>query len=451
MAYIINNDNSSGYSRADFLTALGQKQNTLVSGVNIKTVNGSSVLGVGDLAVVKAWSVKTAKSFIAQNPTLMVQGSYKWAYQAGLMLLAMIRVHDVYDVADENGLVAYAKKYYHDRTNSSGINGGGSPYSKSNYSLDHVMAGFNLFRLKELDGNPYTGYYDTVIGILADQLADQPRLSAGKAHPYYHKAIYPHQAWLDGLFMCEPFRALRASKELSGAAQTAEYDDIANQLIEVGTLTYDSDTGLYRHAFAEAGSDGSNGVIGWADADGKAYFTWGRGLGWYIMAIEEVLDILPTSHSKRQALITILQGICSALKNYRDPETGVWRRLPTYINQTTKAPLDERNGIEASASCMYAYGYLHGVRKDYLDSADRSYAKAAFEAAVSNFVTVNNGNVVISNCEPSGNPGGTAVGEQVVLENYLTNNLVNNDPHSIGPFILAALEYEQMFGNIGNS
>jgi hypothetical protein len=53
MAYVINNNNGeSGYSRADFMSALEGKQDVLQSGVNIKTVDGNSVLGQGNIEVV---------------------------------------------------------------------------------------------------------------------------------------------------------------------------------------------------------------------------------------------------------------------------------------------------------------------------------------------------------------------------------------------------------------
>lgn len=49
MGYIVNISGDSGYTRDDFVTALGGKQDKLVSGTNIKTVGGKSVLGSGNL------------------------------------------------------------------------------------------------------------------------------------------------------------------------------------------------------------------------------------------------------------------------------------------------------------------------------------------------------------------------------------------------------------------
>ena len=51
MGSFIINDNGNGYSRADFVSALEGLQPLLVSGQNIKTINGSSVLGSGNIDV----------------------------------------------------------------------------------------------------------------------------------------------------------------------------------------------------------------------------------------------------------------------------------------------------------------------------------------------------------------------------------------------------------------
>ena len=50
-SFIINDNGNSGYSRADFVSALEGLQPLLVSGQNIKTINGNSVLGSGNIEV----------------------------------------------------------------------------------------------------------------------------------------------------------------------------------------------------------------------------------------------------------------------------------------------------------------------------------------------------------------------------------------------------------------
>ena len=239
--------------------------------------------------------------------------------------------------------------------------------------------------------------------------------------------------------MVEPFRALYAHDRLSGQTQADMYDDIIEQLINAGSLTYDSDTQLYRHAYAGQGSSASWSENG-ANTTGRAMFAWGRGLGWYILAINEVLDIIPSSHNtaRRSELITILSNLLTRLLTYRDT-SGVWRNLPT------EGTTDSRNKLDATSSCMFAYGYLHGVRMGYLSAEMRDTALIVYQAVVRNFVTVNGTSVTIANCVTGGNPGASSTNRTQVLENYYVKRYADNNEHGVAPFIMASLEYEKMF------
>ena len=404
------------------------------------------VVAIPDELVGIKMSLKMSKSYIADNPTILYNNNERWNYRGGLLLRGMLGVYDAYsndnDVSD---LLAYAKKYYHDCVNSGGIVGGvwGS-YAKSNYDSDQVQPAFNLFRLKQLDSDQaYAangGYYDNVISTLVDQLADQPRLAeptdvvGTKGHPYQHKANYAYQHWLDGDFMVQPFRTLYASTSLSGQTQVDAYNDIVGQLVNSGVLTYDSETKLYRHAFSGQGSSAT-----WADSNGQSYYAWGRALGWHIMALCEVLDILPTNHSRRMELVDILTGLLIELQKYKDD--GVWHLLPTV--DTT----DIRNDFEATSSCMFAYGYLHGARMGYLPESMKQIAKNVYESVLDKFVEINGASVTLKKCVTGGNPGGTSTTKQQVLENYYSKSFADNDLHGVGPFIMASLEYELLFNN----
>jgi unsaturated rhamnogalacturonyl hydrolase len=396
-------------------------------------------------STIKEMSLRMSKSFIADNPTILYGGYERWTYRGGLLLRGVLGVYDAYsNDKDVSDLLAYAKKYYHDCVNSGGIVGGAwGSYAKSNYDSDQVQAAFNLFRLKQLDSDTtYQGYYENVIGILIDQLADQPRLaeptsvSGTAGHPFQHKANYAYQHWLDGDFMVEPFRALYAHDRLSGQSQADMYDDIVEQLINTAALTYDTDTQLYRHAFAGQGSSASWSENG-ANTVGRSYFSWGRALGWYILGICEVLDIIPSTHNptRRADLINILSGLLTRLLTYRDT-SGVWALLPTLAVDTTN------NKLEATSSCMYAYGYLHGVRMGYLSADMRDTALSIYQAVVRNFVVSVGASVTLKNCVTGGNPGASSTTQTDVLNNYYSKPFADNDEHGVGPFIMASLEYE---------
>lgn len=395
-------------------------------------------------------SLLMSRSFIADNPTLLTEWGDQWSYKHGLVLRAILMAYDNYSGItgiDVSSLLTYVKKYYHDHiglvNGNVGIISPAATYIKTDYNSDNVQPGYNLFRLKQLDSDTtYQGYYENVIGILVDQLADQPRLveptsvSGTAGHPYQHKANYAYQHWLDGDFMVEPFRALYAHDRLSGQTQEDMYDDIVEQLINAAEITKDTSTQLYRHAYAGQGSSASWSENG-ANTPGRAYFAWGRALGWYILAICEVLDIIPSTHNptRRSVLIGILSNLLSRLLTYRDT-SGVWALLPTLATDSTN------NKLEATSSCMYAYGYLHGVRMGYLSADMRDTALSVYQAVVRNFVTVNGASVTLSNCVTGGNPGATNATEADVLNNYYGKSWAANDEHGVGPFIMASLEYE---------
>lgn len=392
-------------------------------------------------------SLLASKSYIHKYPTLIVQGQYKWAYQAGLLLLAMLRTHDYYNEADD-GILAYATGYYQGLIDSNG-NPCKTPNNKiviTNYNLNEVMPACNLLRLiqDETNGSTWYNRYNTAIGKFATQLESQPRLTSGvNAHPYScftanNSAQGGLQMWLDILYMSLPFKAMYAHDRLTDTEQADTYDDVVGQLIEASALTLDNDTRLYRHAFAESSS-----TVGWKDPDtnGQSYFSWGRAIGWYLMAICEVLDVLPTSHSGRSQLLTILQNECSALLGYR--VESVWRNLPTVDADVKDGVV--RNKLESSGSSMFAYVFMHGARMGYLDMSYRAIGKSTYEAVVSHFITYPNGEVQLNDCMSQGNPGRGLSDKDAIRENYYSFGYVSDDPHGFGPFILASLEYEKMF------
>ena len=92
--------------------------------------------------------------------------------------------------------------------------------------------------------------------------------------------------WLDGLYMAEPFYAEYASRH----ADTAAMNDVARQFLLVARHLRDPKTGLYYHAWDSARQQP------WANPEtGLSKNFWGRAVGWYLMAIVDVLDYLPKS------------------------------------------------------------------------------------------------------------------------------------------------------------
>lgn len=114
------------------------------------------------------------------------------------------------------------------------------------------------------------------------QLDGQPRTKEGG---FWHKQIYPNQMWLDDLYTAAPFYA-EYSQVFN---QPAGFDDVAKQFARVEKHLMDPKIGLLYHGYDESRAQK------WATpATGQSPSFWG--LGWYAMALVDVLDYFPQNH-----------------------------------------------------------------------------------------------------------------------------------------------------------
>ena len=277
------------------------------------------------------------------------------------------------------------------------------------------------------------------------QLQKQPRTEDGV---YWHKAIYAHQVWLDGIFMGLPFYCQYASQYLKPKKAEKIYDDAVNQIITTDKRTYDAKTGLWKHAWDETHSQF------WADkTTGQSQHTWARALGWYVMAMTEVLDVLPQDYARRAEVEQLLQKAMAAVVKYQDKKSNVW-----YDVMDVK---DSKNYLEATASSMFAYVLLKGVRKGYLpekqtvDGKTINFKEAgqkAYAGILKNFIRVNSDKTISLTrcCSVSGL--GPGPGPYVKKPNYkrdgsfayyMSEPIRDNDAKGIGPFLWASLEMEK--------
>jgi unsaturated rhamnogalacturonyl hydrolase len=106
---------------------------------------------------------------------------------------------------------------------------------------------------------------------------------------------------------------------------------------------------------------------------------WGRAIGWYMMAVPDVLDYLPKDHPRRQALVKILQDLSAALAKYQDPKTGLWYQI---VDKGDRPD----DWLETSCSAMFAYGMAKGARQGYLDPKFMETAKKAWRGLLNQMV-----------------------------------------------------------------
>ncbi|MEG1587223.1 MAG: glycoside hydrolase family 88 protein, partial [Bacteroidales bacterium] len=267
--------------------------------------------------------------------------------------------------------------------------------------------------------------YRKAIEVIRDQLANQPRTSEGG---FWHKKIYPSQMWLDGLYMGTPFYAEYAARFNLPEA----FDDITNQFVTVAKHTYDPTTGLYRHAWDESRQ------MAWADSvTGQAPHVWGRAVGWYMMAMVDVLDFMPQDHPGHDAILNILQPLSENLLKYQDSVTGAW-------SQVLDMPQREGNYQETSCTSMFAYAFLKGVRMGYLEPKFREAGLKAYNGMLEHFiVTDENGNVSLTRVCGVAGLGGKPYRDGS-FDYYINEVIRDNDPKGVAPFIMTALEVERL-------
>lgn len=289
------------------------------------------------------------------------------------------------------------------------------------------MPGNALFVLYEKTGDDR---WMTAMQTLRDQLKDHPRTSEGG---FWHKQTYPHQMWLDGLYMAQPFYAHYASLYDDPEDRDSIYRDVINHFLTVARHTYDTATGLYRHAWDESRQ------MFWSDpATGQSDHAWGRALGWYTMGIVDVLDYIPAETEGRDSLIAVLQDIYKVLPDFADPATGMWY-------QVLDCPGREGNYLEATCSAMFSYSLLKGVRMGYLPPDLKDWAKSTYEGFTDYFLyTDGQGLPAIKDCCEVAGLGGKD-NRSGDYDYYINEKRRSNDPKGVGPYIKASLEYNRLF------
>ena len=343
----------------------------------------------------------------------------KWSYPNGLVLKG---AEELYKKNGKKEYFDYIKGYAEEMVNADGSI---KTYKIKNYNIDMLNSGNVLLYLYSVDKQDK---YLKALQLLRSQLNDHPRTSEGG---FWHKQIYPHQMWLDGLYMGEPFYANYTQMFDKGDSANKAYDDIVNQFDLIQKHLKDPKTGLLYHGWDESKEQA------WADKQtGLSPNFWGRAMGWYGMAIVDVLDFLPQNHPGRARLISYLNSYSEALVKVQDSKTGLWY-------QVLDKGGEKGNYLEASASSMFVYTFAKGARKGYLPTSYKTIAKKGYDGIIKNLISVEkDGTVNLNqNCAVAG-LGGTPY-RSGTYEYYVNEEIRSNDPKGTGPFILASLELEK--------
>jgi unsaturated rhamnogalacturonyl hydrolase len=234
---------------------------------------------------------------------------------------------------------------------------------------------------------------------------------------YWHKSNRKNQMWLDSLYMIGPFQTMYARDFNTPYL----YEKTYRQMELMRRNMTDPRTGLLYHAWDDSR------VVEWADkTTGLSEEFWGRAIGWYAVAILEILDFLPEDDPRRREFIDAELAILNALVRFQDQQTGLWY-------QVVDKGDDPENWYETSCSCLFAYAIAKAVKKGLVHKAWLRHVEKAWLGILEHSVSLEGEDLFLS-----GVCVGTGVGDYA---HYLKRPTVTNDLHGMGAFLLMCTGY----------
>jgi unsaturated rhamnogalacturonyl hydrolase len=281
------------------------------------------------------------------------------------------------------------------------------------HNIDRIQPGVLLLFLYEQTGKEKYRRAADHVRAAFDQF---PKNDEGG---FWHKTRYPAEMWLDGIYMGQPFlvRYGHLFGDGPSCVQTALFQ------ITLITRHLQGPDGLLRHAW-----DGDRNAA-WADPEtGLAPEVWGRGAGWFAMALIDVLKYVPSEHPGAGELRGILQRLAVGLKKTQDPATGLWYQV---LDKGERPD----NWHETSATGMFVYALKVGVDEGYLDATYREVAEKGWAGLKLKISRGLDGSPVLTDAVQG-------MGVQSDYSGYVNKERLQNSPHGLCAVLLAASRME---------
>lgn len=344
-----------------------------------------------------------------------------WNYIDGCMITALLSAAEITGERKYSDFSENFINYYVDGDGS--IRG----YFMEKYNLDDVNEGRVLFDLYKATGREK---YKNAIFLLREQLDKQPRTVTGN---FWHKKIYPHQVWLDGIYMAQVFY-VRFQQEFGGG----DISDTMRQIRNVRKYMFDENKKLLYH-----GLDCSKSAF-WADSEtGCSANFWLRAIGWFTVALADIIGYLDSGED-RDELCELFREVIAGVAQYADPETGMYWQV---VDQGGR----EGNYLETSGSSMIAYAMMKGARLGVLDEKYAAQGRKTFDGICGKYLTFNEqgelelgGICLVAGLGPEDNRR-----RDGSYEYYISEPVVENDAKGVAPFLLCYTEVKRMVINDG--
>jgi len=332
--------------------------------------------------------------------------SYEWGVAYGAMLLAGEitgdRKYTDYTLKRMN-LIAQLSKYYKSagtQQSSSPVRSVLDPRALDDAGSMCAAMAKTLNAGGSPDLRPLTENYINYIS------AKQFRLKDGTLA---RNRPLPNALWLDDLYMSVP--ALAQMGKLTGDKKY--FDDAAKQILQFSQRMFNKNKGLYMHGWIQ-------------EMNVHPEFYWARCNGWALLAMSELLDLLPENHPSRTAILDLFRAHIRGLASYQSG-TGFWHQL-----------IDRNDSyFETSATAIFTYCIAHGINKGWID------------AGAHGPMAVTGWNAVQTKVNGQGQVEGTCVGTGMAFDPLFYYNRPVNvaAAHGYGPVIMAGAEMIKLSKN----
>lgn len=274
---------------------------------------------------------------------------------------------------------------------------------------------------------------------------------------WFHKYNYVDQVWCDGMYMGPALLAqLINYKNATNNVSNDDWSLLTKQFSITWEQLRDSKTGLLYH-----GMTATPTITDWSkDATPTSYHSgafWGRANAWYMLALVDVLELMPTSNTNYSTLKDYLEKLAASIASYQN-EDGTWYQV---LDQKDNAL--NGNYEESSCSALFTAAYLKALRLKLLESSKyETMAKKAYIALVNKFMAYDKDDNNKIQIQGSCCSAGLGTNSKTLRDGSRSYYINGNDSKAVtgentgyyytegkvlGGFIMAATEYERAYQN----
>lgn len=276
-------------------------------------------------------------------------------------------------------------------------------------SLDDCGS-FGATMLLALQGHPLQGA-ERIADVIADYIGGkQERLPEGALYRKPRHVDFPNATlWCDDLYMSVPY--LCRCYQRTGEIHYLE--DAANQFIQFKKRLYIPELQIMSHVY-------DFGI------DKPTKIAWGRGNGWVLFSLSELLAVLPEQHAQRSELLQFFNELSEGYLRLQG-ENGLWHQVLT----------EPESYEETSCTSMFLYAFARGIRYGWIADTEK-YIAAIHKGW---------GGMARISIDKFGNVYGVCRGSGYSYSvGYYKDDLswLLNDTHGIGIVLLAGIEVLQL-------